>query len=32
LVLSGDAYLGRTEMEPWREAAGRVSAEMICPP
>jgi arginine/lysine/ornithine decarboxylase len=26
-----DAYLGHTEMVPWREAAGRVSAEMICP-
>jgi len=26
-----DAYLGRTEDVPWREAAGRVSSEMICP-
>ncbi len=26
-----EAYLGRTEMVPWRHAAGRVSAEMICP-
>src|SRR3954451_8312587 len=26
-----DAFLGATEMVPWRQAAGRVSAEMICP-
>ena len=26
-----DAFLGRTEMVPWREAPGRISAEMICP-
>ena len=25
------AFLGPTEMVPWREAKGRVSAEMICP-
>src|SRR4051794_866333 len=31
VMLPRDAYLGRTEMVPWREAAGRVSAEMICP-
>lgn len=30
-VLPRDAFLGRTRMVPWREAAGRVSAEMICP-
>lgn len=26
-----EAFLGATEMVPWRKAAGRVSAEMICP-
>jgi arginine decarboxylase len=26
-----DAFLGTTEMVPWRRAAGRISAEMICP-
>jgi arginine decarboxylase len=26
-----DAFLGATEMVPWRQAAERVSAEMICP-
>jgi arginine decarboxylase len=26
-----DAFLGSTEMVPWRAAAGRVCAEMICP-
>ncbi|HEV7751282.1 MAG TPA: aminotransferase class I/II-fold pyridoxal phosphate-dependent enzyme [Baekduia sp.] len=26
-----DAFLGATEMVPWREAAGRTGAEMICP-
>jgi arginine decarboxylase len=26
-----DAYLGRTEDVPWREAAGRISSEMVCP-
>lgn len=31
VVLPRDAYLGRTEMVSWREAAGRVCAEMICP-
>jgi len=31
VMLPRDAFLGRTEMIPWREAAGRVSAEMICP-
>lgn len=31
VMLPRDAYLGRTEMVPWREAAGRTSAEMICP-
>ena len=31
VVLPRDAFLGRTETVPWREAAGRISAEMICP-
>ena len=31
VVLPRDAFLGRTEMVEWRQAAGRVSAEMICP-
>jgi arginine decarboxylase len=31
VVSPRDAFLGRTEMVPWREAPGRVSAEMICP-
>jgi arginine decarboxylase len=26
-----DAFLGTTEMVPWKKAAGRISAEMICP-
>jgi arginine decarboxylase len=26
-----DAFLGETEEVPWRQAAGRVCAEMICP-
>jgi arginine decarboxylase len=26
-----DAFLGTTEMVPWKKAAGRVSAEMVCP-
>lgn len=26
-----DAYLGHTERVQWKNAAGRVSAEMICP-
>jgi arginine decarboxylase len=25
------AFLGRTEMVPWRKASGRISAEMVCP-
>ncbi len=31
VVLPREAFLGRTEMVPWRYATGRVSAEMICP-
>jgi arginine/lysine/ornithine decarboxylase len=31
VVLPRDAYLGATEMVNWRQAPGRVSAEMICP-
>jgi arginine decarboxylase len=31
VVLPREAFLGRTEMVPWKKAAGRVSAEMICP-
>jgi arginine decarboxylase len=31
VMLPRDAFLGATEMVPWRQAAGRVSAEMICP-
>jgi arginine decarboxylase len=31
VVLPRDAFLGKTEMVPWRQAAGRVTAEMICP-
>lgn len=31
VVLPRDAFLGATEILPWRQAAGRVSAEMICP-
>jgi arginine/lysine/ornithine decarboxylase len=30
-MLPRDAFLGSTEMVPWRKAAGRISAEMICP-
>jgi arginine/lysine/ornithine decarboxylase len=30
-MLPRDAFLGATEMVPWREAAGRISAEMVCP-
>lgn len=26
-----EAFLGETEMVPWRQAGGRVSAEMVCP-
>src|SRR4051812_45410106 len=28
---ASDAFLDATEMVPWREAVGRVSAEIICP-
>src|SRR3954452_18342818 len=31
VMLPRDAYLGATESVSWRKAAGRVSAEMICP-
>src|SRR3954454_16841860 len=31
VMLPREAFLGATEMVPSREAAGRVSAEMICP-
>jgi arginine decarboxylase len=31
VMLPRDAYLGATEMVEWRKAAGRVSAEMVCP-
>lgn len=31
VMLPRDAFVGATEMVPWRQAAGRVSAEMICP-
>jgi arginine decarboxylase len=31
VMLPRDAFLGATEMVPWRDAAGRISAEMICP-
>ncbi|KZS71476.1 hypothetical protein A4G26_24930 [Mycobacterium kansasii] len=31
VMLPRDAFLGATEMVPWQKAAGRVSAEMICP-
>ena len=31
VVLPRDALLGRTETVGWRDAAGRVSAEMVCP-
>jgi arginine decarboxylase len=31
VMLPRDAFLGETEDVPWRQAAGRVSAEMICP-
>lgn len=30
-MLPRDAFLGRTAEVPWRQAAGRISAEMICP-
>ncbi len=31
VMLPREAFLGRTEMVPWRQAAGRVAAEMTCP-
>jgi arginine/lysine/ornithine decarboxylase len=31
VMLPRDAFLGATEMVPWQQAAGRISAEMICP-
>jgi len=31
VMLPRDAFLGQTEMVPWRQGAGRISAEMICP-
>jgi arginine/lysine/ornithine decarboxylase len=31
VLLPREAFLGATEMVPWRKAAGRISAEMICP-
>jgi arginine decarboxylase len=31
VMLPRDAFLGTTESVPWRKAAGRISAEMICP-
>jgi len=31
VMLPRDAFLAATETVPWREAAGRASAEMICP-
>jgi arginine/lysine/ornithine decarboxylase len=30
-MLPREAYLGNTEDVPWRQAAGRISAEMVCP-
>jgi arginine decarboxylase len=30
-MLPRDAFLGPTAEVPWRRAAGRTSAEMICP-
>jgi arginine/lysine/ornithine decarboxylase len=30
-MLPREAFLGATEDVPWRQAAGRISAEMICP-
>jgi arginine decarboxylase len=30
-MLPRDAFLGATEMVPWRQAVGRISAEMVCP-
>jgi arginine decarboxylase len=31
VMLPREAFLGATEMVPWRDAPGRVSPEMICP-
>jgi arginine decarboxylase len=31
VMLPRDAFLGATESVPWREAAGRITAEMVCP-
>jgi arginine/lysine/ornithine decarboxylase len=31
VMLPRDAFLGATEMVDWRQAPGRISAEMICP-
>jgi arginine decarboxylase len=31
VMLTREAYLGATKIVNWREAPGRVSAEMICP-
>src|SRR4051794_31871657 len=31
VMLPREAFLGATDMVPWREAGGRISAEMICP-
>jgi arginine decarboxylase len=31
VMLPREAFLGKTEDIPWRQAAGRISAEMICP-
>jgi arginine decarboxylase len=31
VMLPRDAFLGATEMVPWREAPGRIAAEMVCP-
>jgi arginine decarboxylase len=31
VMLPRDAFVGATEMVPWRQAAGRISAEIICP-
>jgi len=30
-MLPRDAFLGATQNVSWREAPGRISAEMICP-
>jgi arginine decarboxylase len=31
VMLPREAFLGKTEDVPWRQAVGRISAEMICP-